>query len=371
VDFVELIFVLFYILFVYIFQFYIFQFLKKNMDKLPEMPQLPQMPEMPEMPKMPEMPQMPQMPSLDSFSSSTEVSTSENSFLSSNSIVAKFVFVLFVLIASFFVFYLGMQLIYFFKQPSKNPYLVKGLIQGDYAMVVTQDPNIAQSATVFRSNNQTAGIEATWSVWLNITDLKQSKNTSCTNDTNDVPTSFSNIFNKGNTIYSTSQTTASIDINDEVTINSNVGIATINNAPGVYVSDMPCDGSKQPRCILRIYFDEIDNNKHFVEITNIPMKLWFHLAIRIKGNYMDVYINGVVTKRQEFKSVPKQNFDDVNICQNGGFTGQLSNLVAYSYALSVLEINNILLRGPDLTQVSSSNTGFYSYLSTSWYASKL
>jgi hypothetical protein len=72
-------------------------------------------------------------------------------------------------------------------------------------------------------------------------------------------------------------------------------------------------------------------------------------------NTMDVYVNGTITSRTKFTAVPKQNYNDVQICQNGGFEGNLSNLRYFSHALSAFEINNIVKGGPSL--MAANNTG--------------
>jgi hypothetical protein len=77
--------------------------------------------------------------------------------------------------------------------------------------------------------------------------------------------------------------------------------------------------------------DTVTNNNNYLDVTNIPLKKWFHLAIRIQNTVMDVYINGVITARKVLAEVPKQNYNNVNVGYNSGFSGQLSNLCYYSH----------------------------------------
>lgn len=279
--------------------------------------------------------------SLKDFSSQNMVNASQ-SFLDSNSIIAKFVFVIFIIVAFLFIVNLGINfIIYLFKHP-RNPYIINGLVPGGANIVVPQDPKNTDSALVLRSNNQQNGLEATWSVWLSIDGLS-----------NDTGKKWNHIFNKGNNIYKPSTSADS-------------GIATVNNAPGVYVAN--------DRNTIRIYMDDVKNNDNYVEITEIPLKKWFHLAIRIQNKTMDIYMNGTVIKRYVFENVPKQNYEQVNVgCNNGGFIGKLSNLIYYDRALNVFDINNIILLGPNLTESKAvkSNIGNYTYLSNLWYYDKL
>jgi hypothetical protein len=200
-------------------------------------------------------------------------------------------------------------------------------------------------------------MEATWSVWLLVNDINETKCTggSCSS------TTYSHIFNKGDTNYikpgSPTDPTG-----------KKLGVASVNNAPGVYLTD---SGENT----LRIYMDTINNNNVFVDVTNIPLKKWFHLAIRIQNNIMDVYLNGTISARHIFEEVPKQNYDDVNIGCNGGINGSISNLIYYNRALGIFDINNIILSGPNTTaagaSIANTSANYNSYLSSMWYTSKM
>lgn len=277
---------------------------------------------------------------LSDFSNKGTVNAS-NEFLNSNSIVAKFAFVIFTLLLFFFILYLGISLIGYFSQPSNNPYIINGTIDGNNSQTISQDPKQQNSAMVFRSNNKESGIEYSWSSWLFI-------------NNNNTSNKYQHVFNKG-------------DINFD-----NNGITTVNNAPGLYISP----SLKTSECSIHIIMDTIDTSYKTpsIDITGIPMKKWFHIIIRLKNTALDVYVNGMVAGRLLLPSVPKQNYNDVNLCQNGGFSGKLSNLRYFSYALSVFEINQIVASGPNtnVSKIASSitNTDPY-YLSSSWFYSKI
>jgi hypothetical protein len=110
------------------------------------------------------------------------------------------------------------------------------------------------------------------------------------------------------------------------------------------------------------------NNR--IDIENIPIRKWAHVAIRIKNTILDVYVNGIVSNRLVLLNVPKQNYNDINLFQNGGFNGKLSNLRYYSRALNVFEINAIVLYGPNLNiaDTSSLQNKNFDYLSRQWYS---
>ena len=83
---------------------------------------------------------------------------------------------------------------------------------------------------------------------------------------------------------------------------------------------------------------------------------------------MDTYINGTIVNRHNFASVPKQNYGDVFVNQNGGFSGFLSNLRYHSYALSGVDIENMVKAGPNLTADDDMKI-FPPYFSLRWFFS--
>jgi hypothetical protein len=276
--------------------------------------------------------------SMNEFSSANAVNAGSD-FLQSNSIIAKFAFLILVIIVFVFFLRLGIFLIGYLLEPSKNPYLISGLVSGAANITITQNPKNLDSITLQRSNNQTTGIEFTWSTWLIVNDLELTSEDK-----------YSHVFNKGNGEYASN------------------GIATINNGPGVYLS--------KKTNALTILMNTVSNSNvnETINIENIPLKKWFHLAIRLQNKVMDVYINGIISSRMVFENLPKQNYNDVYVCRNGGFQGSLSDLRYFNYALNVFEINNIVLRGPNLKpnakDTNTASTSTYSYLSNSWYMSK-
>ena len=111
-----------------------------------------------------------------------------------------------------------------------------------------------------------------------------------------------------------------------------------------------------------------------MDVTNIPMnKKWVHVAIRLENTILDVYINGTISARMAVSSVPKQNYGDIYVCQNGGFSGFLSNLRYYSRAISAYEINQEVVAGPNTvaSNLANMSNGSPYYISSSWYFSKV
>lgn len=276
--------------------------------------------------------------------SSKSVGDASSEFLESNSLIARFSFVLIVVIVFMLLLRLGIYLVGYFSEPNNNPYVVKGLLPGSNPARITQNPKTSDSVTILRSDNQKTGIEFTWCIWLNIANI----NTSTEN-------MYQHIFNKGDNNY------------------DSTGIALVNNGPGMYLKS-------SPNPTLYVVMNTVSSTTPYqtISIDNIPLKKWFHVILRMQNNVMDVYVNGVVTQRVSFADVPKQNYQDVYVCQNNGystgFSGNLSDLRYYNSALNIFEITNIVSAGPNLSTSSLSSataTYGYTYLSSLWYTNKM
>lgn len=280
---------------------------------------------------------------LKSFTSPSNVDASSD-YLNANGIVAKFAFVLFMVLVFILLYKLGIYLVIFFTKSANNPYVVKGLISsGNSKMQITQDPQKDDSVTIFRSNNQSTGLECTWSSWIYIDKLSNGN------------TTWDHIYSKGNVPDASGM---GMDTN---------GIAKVNNAPGVYIKK----DSNEIRVIYDSFTENQSSSNTYTDISNIPMKKWVLLNIRIQNQILDVYLNGTIVARKVYSgSLPKQNYDDVFIGW-GSFNGRLSNIRYYPYALSVFEMNNILMQGPNYTDITQEKQNNYTYLSNLWYQTKL
>ena len=105
-----------------------------------------------------------------------------------------------------------------------------------------------------------------------------------------------------------------------------------------------------------------------VEIDDIPLHKWINVVLKVKGKNMDTYINGTIVNRHIFSSIPKQNYGDVYVNDNGGYSGLLSSLRYYSYALTGVEIEELVKAGPNMTADDSLRV-FPPYFSMRWFFS--
>lgn len=279
---------------------------------------------------------------MDSFSQQAEAGVEASSgFLSSNSIIAKFAFIILMIIVLIFLLNLGVLIIQYFIAPSSSPYLVDGMIDGTNGLSVPQDPKKNGAVLIRRSNNESSGIEFTWSTWIRIDELSNTPG-------------HKHVFNKGNNQFHPD------------------GTANVANGPGLYIYSRPDSQYAETATIKVIMTTSVTNGTEYIEVDDIPLKQWVHIAIRMQNTTLDVYVNGTVAGRLNLTQVPKQNYYDVQICKNGGFIGKLSNLRYYDNALNIFQISKLVASGPNTnTADTQSVMDNYNYLSTAWYTAKL
>ena len=270
----------------------------------------------------------------DNFKSNKFVDGTKE-FLESNSLVAKVAFLLLVVIL--FVFLLRMAIILFawLFSFNKSPYLIDGMINAKQMQVISQDPTIKNSIPVLRSDNERDGIEFTYSTWLFIDDMQYNQG------------QYKHIFHKGN---------------DNINYNTKpTGLNQPYNAPGLYIAP-----DTNALVVIMNTFNDINEK---ITIEDIPMNKWLCVQIRVENRNLDVYINGKLTKRLVLSGVPKQNYGDVYVSMNGGFSGYTSNLRYYNYALGTSEIQNIVNDGPNLTMSNGTDLAksVPRYLSLRWF----
>ena len=267
-------------------------------------------------------------------------------FLNSNTLIAKISFLLLVIIGFVLILNLSSKLFSLALIPNKSPILINGLHDGEIALHISQNPNDVGANPIYRSIDEDEGLEFTWCTWLYI------KNTAIKNATS--TDGVKHIFNKGS------------DMGNNVLLNNNNnnnlkdGMAKPNNCPGLYID--------KHTNTLYVVMNTYNNIIETVKVNHIPMKKWFHISIRVKHKTMDVYINNNVAKRHVFDTVPKQNYGDVYVSQNGGFNGKISNLRYYDKALSGIEIDEVTRNGPNLSSAGTGNLNIFPpYLSLRWF----
>ena len=254
-------------------------------------------------------------------------------FMNSSSLIARVSFLLLVVLLFIVVLQISIGILTWMLSPSKSTYILDGMIDATQQLQFPQDPNKLGSMPINRSENGPSGIEFTWSVWLFINDLKTNNG--------DL---YQHIFHKGNAEQ------------DPAT-----GLNFPNNAPGLYISPKTNE--------LTLIMNTYDNINEEVTIPNIPLHKWINIIIRCRNTNLDIYVNGIVTKSMQLLSVPKQNYGDIYVAMNGGFSGFISNLWYFDYALGTAAIHNLVKSGPNTKTSINSAMGMKNpdYLSLRWF----
>ena len=267
--------------------------------------------------------------------SSNKYLQGDSSFLQSNSIIAKFAFLIMVLILFIVALRLGAWLLTWLFSPASNPILINGMINAKQMLRVEQDPSTPGSIPIIRSVNENEGLEFTWSVWIFVDDFTYKQN------------EYKHVFHKGNDNINITQ--------------APIGLNYPNNGPGLYIAP-----HTNNLVVIMNTFDKISEE---IVIKDLPLNKWVSVIIRVSNQHvLDVYINGVLTKRHQLTGVPKQNNGDVFVSMNGGFSGYTSELRYFDSAIGTNQIQSIVDSGPNMKMIGGDMTGTKpQYLSSRWY----
>ena len=222
---------------------------------------------------------------------------------------------------------------------TSSPHIIDGMINSKQMMIFPQDPSLSNSVTIYRSNDQFGGIEFTWSVWIFIDDLTYGQG------------QYRHVFSKGdnNSSYN--------------------GKMSLNNGPGLYINPTTNDMTVFMNTFVNPGTTDKSSIEEEVVLKDVPMNKWFNVIIKCQNKDLVVYVNGMVANSIKLHNVPKQNYGSIYLSNNGGFSGNTSNLWYYSYALSSVEIQDLVKNGPNTSIVSGStlNQKNADYLSLRWY----
>lgn len=286
---------------------------------------------------------------MQQFASNRYVQGSRD-FLTANNSVAKFAFLILILILFMLLFSLGSAILSLFFTQKHNPILIDGMIDSTQMLVIPQDPSKKDAKPILRSNNEREGLEFTWSVWVMINGTLYNNNTK----------SYMHVFHKGNdTINTTGSGGGEMGTNFPL------------NGPGLYITPRLDDTEKGNVAGFKIIMNTFSTINEEIIIKNIPLNKWVNVIIRVtKQGQLDVYISGTLVKRLKLNSVPRQNYGDVYVSLNGGFPGNTASLRYFEKAIGTNDIQSIIDKGPNTKIIAASSKGkndTNKYLSTRWY----
>lgn len=204
-------------------------------------------------------------------------------------------------------------------------------------LIYIQDPTSCFEI-IYPSNNERNGIEYSYSAFINVAQ------DNFTNGSN----SFRHVFHKG--------------------------------SPGIYPLMAPGVFFMADSNTLRVYQNSTLKWDNYVDIPNIPVAKWFHLVVMLKGNALDIYINGNLANRKKLNDIPKLNYGNFYMlngstvgdstsesCNSsasmytdlsankistsfivvGSMHGYVSRVKYFAYALSYAQIDKLLREGPN------------------------
>jgi len=259
------------------------------------------------------------------------------------SIFSKMLFLVAVLVAFLVMVSIGTAIISSLTAFQKNPKLLSNLKPGTEPVVIPQDPATAGSIPLLRSKNEGSGVEFTYSTWIYVNDVPQPQS---------LPSQakYKHIFHKG----------AAGDFSKD-------GMSQPVNTPGLYISSEATDGGNQ-MVDLAVVMSTFEDPMETIIIKDIPLNKWINVIIVLKGQVLDVYINGTIAGRHTLKGVPMQSYGPLNMSLNGGFAGRMSTTQYFSRALSPVQIANVASVHPSLQEKGGSlENPFPPYLSLRWY----
>jgi len=213
----------------------------------------------------------------------------------------------------------------FIKSYKGTVEIVDGLKNAERRFYISNDPSNKSYLDIPRSYNEENGIEFTYQFWLLVDNwnIKQE--------------AYKHIFHKGNEIK---------PIPDSPNMDFDYPLL---NAPGVYL-----DKTENKLNIIMNTFEDPGrggdtDNENPLEVPNIPIGKWIAITITLNGQVLKVYKNGYLANSKVLESYPRQNNSPIWINDMNGFSGFISKLTYYNYAIPQNDIEAYVNAGPTLS----------------------
>lgn len=291
--------------------------------------------------------------------------TGTKSFLNSNSLAAKFAFIILVIIGFVVIMRLFIALFTWLSTPATDTYLWQGnklnpLTAGcrrdaNMGLQVHTDPRAKRAVPILRSKNDWPGMDFTWStwIWVNPNNLA-AECKDCTASGH----AYKHVFSKG----------LPADLKGSHELQN---LLSSNDAgPAMYLQTVqPRDGTKAGEINLMVLMNTYGHAEATpVIIQNLPLNKWVHVTVRLsKQTQLDTYINGSLDDRTILPGIARQNYGDVYVTQSGGYNGYIAGLRYIARAIGTSEIDRIVNAGPQSDCSGSQGEATPHYLSTRWY----
>lgn len=107
-------------------------------------------------------------------------------------------------------------------------------------------------------------------------------------------------------------------------------------------------------------------DKFVCEVPDIPLQSWFSVSLTLFERNLDVYINGKLVKSCLLPGVPKQVVGNVDLNNNGGFSGYLCNFYSYGRMLVPTDAQAFYTAGSSCSNIKSGSPSLANALTNSY-----
>lgn len=97
-----------------------------------------------------------------------------------------------------------------------------------------------------------------------------------------------------------------------------------------------------------------DADMFVCEVPDVPLQSWFSVSVTLFDRNMDIYLNGNLVKSCVLPGVPKSAAGNVELNNNGGFSGYLCNFYAYPRMLIPSDAQSFYAAGTSCSNVKSA-----------------
>ncbi len=199
------------------------------------------------------------------------------------------------------ILYFGCVYIYnIYINKNKVVELLAGTKNAKHSMVISQNPDNTNYIAIERSNDKD-GIEFSYTFWFLMDDMTYKNG------------EWKHIMHKGS------------------------ANGYPNRCPGVWIHPN--------RNAIRIYLNTYSKILEFIDIDNLPIRKWIHVAITVHNKELLTYINGYIKSKKTLDSLPRQNDGDLWINLYGGFSGYVSKMLYTPYKMSFDAVNSYMREG--------------------------
>lgn len=211
------------------------------------------------------------------------------------------ILLLFMLITFALIVYFGGTYLYS-KYMNKNNVvnLLEGTKNSKHSMVISQNPDNTNYIGIERSKDKD-GIEFSYAFWFLMDDMTYKNG------------EWKHIMHKGS------------------------ANGYPNRCPGVWIHP--------DKNAIRVYLNTYSKILEFIDIDNLPIRKWIHVAITVHNKEFLTYINGYVKSKKTLDSLPRQNDGDLWINLYGGFSGYMSKIIYTPHKMSFDSINSYMREG--------------------------